>query len=1027
MRITRFFLDNYHLTIIVFILLLSGGIYSFVTMPRMENPAVYISGGMAVFIHPGAGPADMENLIALPVEEAINEIEDIRKINTTLRDGIATISVEFEHGTDAREKYNELVSAINAIEGDLPQDLHHYEVMEFTSTDVAIMQLAMISETVEFSELERMAEGLKRRIETISGIKRVEIHAVPALQLRVSLDMEKMAAMNIPAGQVINAVQSNNANIPGGTLSIGGRSFGVRTSGSFADPDELKRTVVGSYMGRLVYLENIADVNFEYEDNVYLARYMGSRAIYLSVQQKEDINIFRITEEIDRQILEYSSRLDHNVQLLKVFDQSDTVERRINGFLENLYQGIILVGLVVFFAIGIKSSLIVIMAIPLSIVIGLGIVDVSGFALEQVSIAALVVALGLLVDNSIVMVENMNRYLNKGYGAREASIEAVAEIGPPVISATLTTILAFIPLIMLPDKAGDFIRSLPVTIIATLSVSLFITLTLSPFIASKIFRKGIAGQKQTAWRVFERFINRIVKGPYRRILEYVLRWEILTMIGVLLVLAVSAWVFRYVGVSFFPKAETPQMMIQVELPEGSGIEKTDRVAQWVEAILDTIPQIKLYATNIGKGNPRIYYNHFPRQYARNFAEIYIELHEYDAREFNELVERMRGVFRTYPGAVITLREFEQGIPMQAPVVLYITGEHVDVLRDISRDVEEMVAAKPGAVNVENLLDKSQTDIKFNINREKAGMLGVPVNEIDRTIRMAINGIEISRFRDADGKEYEIVMRLPEGDKIAFEDMSRVYVSSLEGSQIPLKQLTYIEFVTEPSLISRFNMMRNAAILADLQSGYNLDDIMTPLLEELDNYPFPEGYGYYVAGELESRRETFGDMGRAVIITIIMIFGVLVFQFRSFSQPLIIFSAIPLAVIGSVWMLLITGYTFSFTAFIGLISLIGIVINNSIILVDFTNKLREKGKDTEEALVEAGKTRFLPIVLTSVTTVGGLLPLTLVGGTLWAPMGWTIIGGLVASTFLTLLVVPVLYKLFSRDIKQTAGNIKVPGF
>ncbi len=1026
MRITRFFIDYYQLTIILFALMLSGGIYSFFTMPRMENPAVYISGGMAVFIYPGASPADMENLIALPVEEAINEIEDIHKINTTLREGIATISVEFEHGTDAREKYNELVSSINSIEGDLPEDLHHFEIMEYTSTDVAIMQLAFISETAEFVELERMAEGLKRRIETIRGIKKVDIHAVPALQLRISVDTEKMAAMNISIGQVINAVQSNNTNIPGGNISIGGRSFGIQTSGSYSNPEELRRTVVGSYRGQLVYLENIAVVDFEYEDNVYLARYKGSRAIYLSVQQNENVNIFRNTEEIDRQILEYSRNMDHNVQLLKVFDQSETVERRINGFLNNLYQGIILVGFVVFFAIGIKSSIIVIMAIPLSIIIGLSIVDISGFTLEQVSIAALVVALGLLVDNSIVMVENMNRYLKMGYGSRDAALAAVSEIGWPVISATITTIFAFIPLIMLPDKAGDFIRSLPVTIVATLGVSLFITLTLSPFVASRIFGKGLHGQKQTAWRFFERLINRIIRGPYRRTLEYVLKWEILSLIAVLLVLGLSAWMFRYVGISFFPKAETPQMMIQVELPEGSSIERTDRAVKWVEAVLDTIPGIKLYAANIGKGNPRIYYNHFPRQYSRNFAEIYVELHEYNRREFDNLVEKMRQVFRNYPGALITVREFEQGIPMQAPIVLYITGEQVEILRNISREIEGLVAARPGAVNVENLLDKSQTDIRFNINREKAGIFGVPVHEIDRTIRMAINGIEISKFRDPGGKEYEIIMRLPEGDKVSIEDMDKVYVSSLQGRQIPLKQLTTIEFVTEPSLVSRFNMMRNATILADIKSGYNLDDIMIPLLDELNNYSFPEGYGYYVGGELESRNETFGDMGRAVLITIISIFGVLVFQFRSFSQPLIIFSAIPLAVIGSVWMLFITGYTFSFTAFIGLISLTGIVINNSIILVDFTNRLREDGRNMEEALVEAGKTRFLPIVLTSVTTIGGLLPLTLAGGTLWAPMGWTIIGGLLASTFLTLLIVPVLYKLFTRDIKEIAGNIKVPG-
>lgn len=1017
MRLTRFFLDNYHFAIIIFLLMLAGGLLSFFTMPRMENPATYISGGSAVVIYPGAGPADMEHLVAIPIEEAVNELDDIRKINTTLRHGIATISVEFEHGTDAREKYSEMVSAVNAVSGTLPEDILSMEFIQWTSTDVAVMQLAFVSGSAEYYQLERSAEGLKRRIESVSGVRKVELHAIPERELRVSPDLEKMAAMNISAGNVIDAIRSNNASIPGGTLTLDGRSFGIKTSGSFSDPSELERTVVGSFGGQLIYLENIADVGFRYGDNNYLARFMGTTAVYLTVQQKEGVNIFNLVGDIDRQINEYENSLGNDIRLVRVFDQSLIVDRRINGFLNNLYQGIFLVGLVIFFTMGVRSSLIVILAIPASVLIGLGIVDLSGFALEQISIAALVVALGLLVDNSIVMVENMNRYLKKGYPAREASLLAASEVGWPVTAATVTTVLAFIPLMLLPDKAGDFIRSLPVTIIATLTVSLFITLTLTPFFASRLFARGPAVKRKRNWRVFERFINYIVEGPYIRLLESALRRKALTLFTVLALFAVSAWAFTVVGISFFPKAETPQMMIQIELPEGTDIKRTDRAARWVESVLDTIPGVYLYASNTGKGNPRIYYNHFARQFAGNFAEIYVELEEYDAREFARLISRLRSEFAAYPGARITVREFEQGVPVEAPVAIYVTGDNVDVLRGISRDVEQMVRSRRGAVNVENLLDKSQTDLYFSINREKAGIFGVPVHEIDRTVRMAVNGITVSRYRDHDGREYDIVMRLPHRDQVRFSDLDRIFVASLPGEHLPLKQLATVEFVTEPSLISRFNMQRNAAVLADIRSGHTLDDVMDPLLEELGEYPFPEGYGYYIAGELENRRDTFAGMRRAILITIISIFGVLVFQFRSFSQPLIIFSAVPLAVIGSVWMLLITGNTFSFTAFVGLISLTGIVINNSIILVDYINRLRREGVETAHAIVEAGQTRFLPIVLTSLTTIGGLLPLTLAGGTLWAPMGWTIIGGLAASTLLTLVVVPVLYQLFTPD---TAG-------
>lgn len=1027
MKLPKIAIHNYNFTIVIFLLIIVAGAISFFNMPRTENPSVYIPGASVIVIYPGANPTDLEQLVAFPIEEAINELDDIRKINTFIRNGVVSVSVEFIFGTNAKEKYDDVVSKVNSIRSSLPPDIFDLQTIRWSSTDVAIMQYALVSDSASYRELDKYSEKLKRKLERSYGIKKVEIHALPKREVRISIDMEKMAHMNIMIDRVINSINSYNTNIPGGSINLGDKYFNIKTSGSYNNLEEIENTVVSSYMGKIVYLKNIADVRFEDEDLRYIARFKGKKAIFITLEQKDDINIFKIVDKLNSIINEFKQTLSSEIEIHTVFDQSKNVDDRINSFMGNLSQGIILVGLVILLAIGFKSSLIVIIAIPLSIIIGLAIVDYTGYGLQQISIAGLVIALGLLVDNSIVMIENITRHIKLGYKPKEAAIMGASEIGWPIISATITTLLAFIPIITMPDKAGDFIRSLPITIIATLIVSLFIALTLTPLIASLILKPN--GVKVSNSNVRNNkvkiLLDKLIQGPYRRTLDFSLKNKWLVLIIAFAMLGGSIYFFiKKVDQSLFPKAETPQLMIRIDMPEGTNLDKTTEAAIWVESILDTIPEIKHYATNIGKGNARIYYNLMQKNYAKNFAEIFVELYQYEVDEFDELVSKLRNSFNKYIGAEITVKEFEQGPPVDAPIAIYVMGEDVEVLRKISKDIEGFVRNTKGAINIENHLNKIQTDLYFNINKDKASMLGVPIYEIDKTIRIAISGASVSKYRTKEGKEHDIAVRLTFEDNIKLKDFDRIYVMSVSGKQIPLKQLATIEFKKAPSLITHYNLERNAAILADLEKGTSLDDVMNPLITYLKEYPFPHGYSYYIAGETESREESFGGMKKAIIIAIIAVLAVLILQFNSFIQPLVIVTAIPLALIGSIWALHITNNTFSFTAAIGLISLVGIVVNNSIILVDYTNILRKKGVKLYTAVKEAGETRFTPIVLTALTTIGGLLPLTLRGGTLWAPMGWTIIGGLLVSTFLTLIIVPVVYTGLEQIIETIKnGNNK----
>lgn len=1009
MNIPKFSISNYQFTLTAFAFLLAMGLSTFFTMPQREDPALNIANMVVVAVYPGANPEDVESQVTDPIEEALNELDDIKEIQTTIRDGVSVTEVEFEFGTDPDDAFDDVQSKVTEIEGELPADLYDLSVQKFSTNTVAIFQIALLSETLPYAAIKGQADALKEQIETVNGVRKVEIMAYPEQEVRIALDPVLMHQMNITPDAIAQAIQSNNANIPGGAIKVSSRSFNIKTSGAYEELEAIRNTVVGAYNGRLVYLKNVADVYFDYEDDRWMARHNGKRCLYITVQQKEGYNIFSISEPVKAVVAE--AELPEGMEIAYVFDQSTGVEERVDGFLNNLLQGILLVGLIIFLALGYRSASIVMMAIPLSILIGLWVVNQMGFALQQISIAGLVVALGLLVDNSIAIIENIERYLALGYSRREAAIAGTQQLIAPITSATLTTVLAFIPIVMMPDVTGAFIKALPITVIATLIASLIGAVSLTPLLSSWILKERKDNEpKQT--RSFQ-FMQRFVEGPYRSLLQKAMqyKWLSLGLAGAALVGALA--LFPLVGLSFFPKAEKPQLRITVTLPNGSNLDATDEAIRHVEAVLDTTEQVSYYTANIGHGNPRIYYNVPSVNYSNSYGEIFIVLKEYEVDAFYDLLDHFRTVFNNYPYARIDVKEFVQGPPSEAPIEVAITGDDLDRLRDYAAQVEDAVRAAPGAVNVNNPLSTNSTDLYFRINRDKAMLFGVPVYQVDQTIRTYVSGRVIGKFRDKEAEDYNIVLRHKHAGNFQLSYFDEIMVPSVSGQYVPLTQLASIEFAEAPSRITHLDGQRTATVLADLEQDVTLDEAVAAVETRLDQLDWEEGYDYTFRGDLKNRSESFGGLGTATLMAVLLILGVLIIQFKSFTQPLIIFSALPLAIIGSILALLFTGINFSFTAFVGLTSLIGIAINNSIVLVDFANKLLEEGESVVSAARIAGEVRFVPIVLTTLTTILGLLPLTLAGGSLWAPMGWTIIGGLLTSTTFVLLIVPILYVLFTR--------------
>ncbi|MCG8310415.1 MAG: efflux RND transporter permease subunit [Cytophagales bacterium] len=1005
MNLPKIAIQNHQFTVVIILLIVLVGIVTFLTMPRSEDPQNEMPGTAISIIYPGATPEDIEKLVIDPAEEVLNELDDIKKITSRAADGQAFIAVEFTSDSDPEDKYRKVIEKMNIVEKDLPEEIYSIEKIKFTVMDVSILQLALVSEDMPFYRMEKKAEILKDIIEKATGVRKVEILAVPERQVRINIDFARLAQFNISLNQVIGALQSNNDNIPGGSIEIGAKRMNIVTSGQFEELSEIKNTIINSTGDHLIRLEDVAEIKFQNEDDKYLARFNGQRAIFVNVLQKKGSNIYDIDKYLQPRITAFEKTLDDSIALHTILNQADGVRHRVGDFFANFAQGILLVGFFIVIAVGIRASIVVMLAIPVSVLIGLTLLDISGFGMQQMSIAGLIIALGLLVDNSIAVVENICRYLEMGHSKRDAAIKGTRELGRALVSSTVTTVLAFIPMIAIGGPTGDFIRSLAVIVVYTLIGSLAIALTFTPYLSSFILKHK---NDRTEKNRVKNFIDTYYSNTIRRALKN--PW--ITISITTLIFFGSLGLFGLIGVSFFPKAEKPQFVININTPEGSSLDKTDAVVRYVEKVLGNKAGVRHVAANVGHGNPQVYYNIQPKRFDQTHGQVFVTLHQYDRMESESLVRELRGEFEKFPGAKIEVKEFIQGPPVEAPIAIKVIGNNLDLLKTVSKDVESIIKSKSGVVNVENPLRVVKTDLKVKINKYKASMLGLDIRDIDLAVRTNITGMNVGAYRDNEGEDHDMVLRLPKGKNADYSDFQYVHLTSATGAQIPLDQVADVEFKPSLKEISHYNLDRQNTITADVSDLMGVTTITKSIIEDLDNYEFPSGFGYTVGGQLESQEESFGDMGKVLIISLLGIFAVLVLQFKSFTQPLIIYSAIPLAATGAFVSLFITGHSFSFMAFVGLTSLVGIVVNDSIILVDFINRLRLAGMAKFEAIIEAGKTRFMPIMLTSITTIGGLLPLTLKGGDMWAPMGWAIIGGLLFSTLLCLIIVPVLYKLYS---------------
>ncbi|MFZ4260685.1 efflux RND transporter permease subunit [Sphingobacterium sp. HJSM2_6] len=1013
MSMIKYPIKNYQFTLIMVLLIVVVSISSLLTMPRAEDPDMNAVIFPVVVIHPGTNPKDMEQLIVKPLETRFYGLDHIKTLKTTIHNSVAIFAIEFDYGINYNEKYQEIVRELNAASPELPDNLYKAEVLKIDPTMVSVLQVALVSETASKAVMKQLSDQLKQELEKISSLKNIQVSGLPDQQIRIDLNQSKLAELKIPMNRVIQAIQSENQNIPAGSVTAGTQTYSVTSSGNYKSIQEIEHTIISSASGKNILLKDVASIYTSFANSTHTTRLNGYQSVLINAAQKQGMNISE-TQKAYQQVLEkFEKTLPEQVSMKLSFDQAENVNKRLSGLSLDFGIAIFLV-LITLLPLGLRASLVVMFAIPLSLGIGVIAMNFFGYSLNQLSIVGFVVALGLVVDDSIVVVENIERWLREGYSKMEAAIKGTEQIGMAVLGCTVTLVIAFMPLVFMPEMAGDFIRSLPIAVISSVIGSMFIALFVVPFIASKVLKP----HQHEGGNIILRTMQSIIHKSYGALLDKALKHPARTTIIALGIFLASLALIPWVGFSLFPPSEKPQFMIHIQSALQSNLQTTDEISRAIEEELKEIAEIKYFTTNVGKGNPRIYYNMQQANENPAIAEIFVQLHEdVNYKEKVKIIESLKKRWASYLGAKVEVRDFEQGVPVLSPVEVRIIGDNLDTLQKLSLQVEELLIKTAGTAYVNNPIKSNKTDIKVDIQQDKAMALGIPSAAIDQTLRVALSGYTVGTYSDPnmDNNDYAIVVTVPRGKEANIKTLDGIMVDNVAGTAIPIQQIAKLTFEESPANIYHKNKVRVVSVNSFVQKGFGNDEVIQDVIKQMDHFDFPDGYSYEMGGEVESREAAFGGFGTIILITVFMFIAVLVLEFKTFKSTLIVLSVIPLGIVGAVIALLLTGNTLSFVATIGIVALAGIEVKNTILLVDFTNQLRREGLELNTAIEKAGELRFLPIILTSLTAIGGLLPIAMSSNPLISPLAIVMIGGLISSTLLSRIVTPVVYKLIPPKI------------
>lgn len=983
-------------------------------MPDFEIPAVSI-----ITTYSGAGPQEIESTITEIIEEGVSTVENVDEITSQSLEGVSVVTVKFNWGVDLGDATSDIRDKLDLVSRQLPEDAEKPFIFKFNTSMIPVIMLAVTAD----ESWEKLDKIVDRKI--IDSLKRVKGVATAIKRggdergILVDLDRERIQATGLTGDQIVALLAAQNLDNPGGHIKQGQFEYLIRTPGKFSRVGDLESVVVATRPG-VVRLGDVADIKdgFLERSNDFLIG--GKRGIGVMVQKQSGANTVSVSQAIRKALPEIQAALPPDVKIHIFFDTSDFISNTIRNLTKAVLFGGVAVFFVIFFFLrDFKASIIVCTAIPTSLIITFMLMYMAGFTLNQISLSSLAIAIGMVVDNAIVVLDNIKRYLERGVSSRESAISGAVEMGTAVMASTLTTIVIFLPIVFTTGMTNIMFGQLAAIVIMALVASLLAALMLTPMMCSKLLRPSLEALNQAS--VERRDILAQLEKIYGKILEVVLnnRWKTVGALGVLLFLSLG--LARLVGADFMPEQDQGRLTIKYELPVGTRYEITGQVGKEIEKVVrKMVPEVEAILVRYGRpsGDPGSVITGSKEYSHTGQVNLRLVSKEKRSRGIKQVIEDIRPELEKIPGVVI---RFDSGDPLAnmigaggAGFTLNLYGYDLETAMKWAKELKMKLEKVPGLKDLEISQDLAQPELQVVIDREKASSFGFNVTEIARTIETYINGNSRVKYQE-DGEEYDIVVRLREEDRARTTDLGQVPLITPAGQTIRLENVARIVNEFGPTSIARNEQERYVQIIGQVY-GRGSGDVSADAREIIESIPVPPGFSWRFAGNEEERKESFLLMFQAMLLGMILVYMVMASQFESLLAPFIIGFSVPFGFMGAIFALVITGFRLSIVSLLGFLILIGIVVNNGIVLISYINVLVRRKKTLRQALAEAGKSRLRPVLSTTATTMLGMLPMTLStgeGAEVWVPLSLSVIGGLAVSTIMTLIFMPVLYSLFSR--------------